>query len=103
MRMPLLIITAAVGLMGCAAGSVSGPVATQTPLIEHCERLGFLTEKADAGHLSAFLAKHAMVRKVENRAIQLGATHIVWVHQTDHSAAARAYRCPDPGPDPAVD
>jgi hypothetical protein len=99
MRVSLLIIVAAVGLTGCAAGPNSSLVATQAPLIENCQRLGFVTEKADAGHLSAFLAKHAMVRKVENRAIQLGATHIVWLHQTDHSAAARAYRCPDPAVD----
>ncbi len=95
MRMSLLIIAATVWSLGCAAGSDPHLVATQKTLIEHCEPLGFITEKADTGHLSPFLAKHTMLRKVENRAIQLGATHIVWLHQTDKSAAARAYGCPD--------
>lgn len=95
MRFYLSMIIALAGLTGCAA--IQGPgaqlVETQSALMAQCDSLGVLNETVDAGRLSTVMARRAMVRKIEARAVQLGATHIVWLHQTDTSAAAKAYQC----------
>ena len=58
-----------------------------------CDMLGMVAETADADKLFPYLARREMVRRVKARASQLGATHIVWMHQTNESAAAQSYRC----------
>ncbi|MBR9979803.1 MAG: hypothetical protein KFF50_02120 [Desulfatitalea sp.] len=96
MRFFSLVIMSALLLAGCAAiqGTGGRLVDTQASLVAHCESLGLVAETADAGHVSAIWARRTMLRAVRARAEQLGATHLVWRHKTDSSAAAQAYRCP---------
>jgi hypothetical protein len=84
--------------MGCAyVEALSDPypdlVETQAPLIAGCEMLGLVSESADADQILSAAARRDMLIQVKARAVQLGATHIVWLHKTDVSAAAEAYRC----------
>jgi len=65
----------------------------QAQQVVACDMLGLVAETADADKLFPSLARRAMVRRVKARASQLGATHMVWMHQTNESAAAKAYRC----------
>jgi hypothetical protein len=69
---------------------------TQPQLVAGCALLGTVAETADADRISATLAQRAMVDKVKERSVALGATHIVWLHQTRNSAAAQAYQCAEP-------
>jgi hypothetical protein len=66
---------------------------TQSQLVAGCDMLAVITETANADSLSVYLARREMVKRVKARAVQLGATHIVWLHNTNDSAAAQAYRC----------
>jgi hypothetical protein len=78
-------------LTGCAAQGRL--IETQEPLMTGCSMLGVISETANAGIVSAYAAKRLMLNRVQERALQLGATHIVWLHRTDHAAAARTFRC----------
>ncbi|MDA8141303.1 MAG: hypothetical protein M0036_21890 [Desulfobacteraceae bacterium] len=69
-------------------------VETQPQLVTACTMLGTISETPNADYISSYLAQREMVNKVRGRAGQLGATHIVWLHQTPYGAAAQAYRCP---------
>jgi hypothetical protein len=91
----LLVVSVFVLLAGCAsqAHRTTGLIETQDSLMSGCTRLGMVTETSNAGWISTNWARELMVKKVKERAEQLGATHIVWLHQTDDSAAAEAYRC----------
>lgn len=82
-------------LTGCAQFQNTYPelVETQPSLVSGCERLGMISETADADHPSAYMARRAMENRARERAYQLGATHIVWLHSTETSAALQAYRC----------
>ena len=57
---------------------------------------GCTSETADAGNPFAFYAERRMWVNLKQRAAQLGATHIVWLHKTSQSAAAEAFRCASP-------
>ena len=100
MRAYGLMIMMAMWLLGCAHGQ--GPTAApalievEPQLTAGCSLLGTISEAADADNLSVLLARHAMLNKVKARAAQLGATHLVWLHQTDTNAAAQAFRCSGP-------
>ncbi len=94
----MVIFSSLLVLMGCTylndlGDPYSDLVETQQPLVAGCEMLGLISESADADQISSTLASRDMVIHVKARAIQLGATHIVWLHKTDVSAAAEAYRC----------
>jgi hypothetical protein len=69
-------------------------IETEKNLVSACVMVGAIAETADAGSLFAFVAKKNMILRVRERAGMLGATHIVWLHQTANSATAEAYRCP---------
>lgn len=94
----LFIIIAGAWLTGCAYFQPAHPnlIETQMRLVSGCDMLGVIAETSDADRISGYLARRAMVNQVKARAIQLGATHIAWLHQTETSAAAKAYRCPQP-------
>ncbi len=62
--------------------------------VSGCAMLGVVSETADAGNPIPIAAKQNMIFKVRERAGQLGATHIVWLHKTSHMATAEAYDCP---------
>ncbi|MFZ1983522.1 MAG: hypothetical protein WAU91_03860 [Desulfatitalea sp.] len=68
-------------------------IETQAQLVAGCDLLAVIAETADADRISAYLARREMVKRVKARAVQLGATHIVWLHSTNESATAQAYRC----------
>jgi hypothetical protein len=78
-------------ITGCASQGTL--VETQEPLVAGCRMLGVISETANAAIVSSYAARRIMLDRVEERALQLGATHIVWLHRTDHAAAARTYRC----------
>jgi hypothetical protein len=59
-----------------------------------CALLGVVSETADAANPWSFAAKQNMIFKVRERAGQLGATHVVWLHRTASMATAEAYMCP---------
>lgn len=82
-------------ISGCTSPTNRPPdlIETQDCLVSGCTMLGMVTETADAGWISAHAARYRMLGKIRARAGQLGATHIVWLHKTDDSAAAKAYRC----------
>ena len=69
-------------------------VETESQLVKGCELLSVVTEIADAGNPFPAAARANMVLRVRERAGQLGATHIVWLHKTNTMATAEAYRCP---------
>ncbi|MCJ8499694.1 hypothetical protein [Desulfatitalea alkaliphila] len=89
----LLFIIALLLPAGCAAVRGTGLVDSSPAMVAECRFLGMVTETADAGQVSVFWARRSMLRAVTNRAAQLGATHLVWLHRTDNSAAAQAYHC----------
>lgn len=102
MRTHLLIMMAAIWMAGCAhlpnpfRDPFPNLVETQPQLVTGCDMLGTVAETADADRISDRMAKRAMINEVRERATQLGATHIVWLHRTDASATAQAYRCSQP-------
>ena len=71
-------------------------IETEKKLVSACEMVGVIAETANAGNPFALAAKQNMILRVRERAGLLGATHIVWLHQTAISATAEAYRCPLP-------
>jgi hypothetical protein len=82
-------------LGGCAQFQNVYPelVESEASLVAGCQPLGMISETANADHLSAYMARRGMENRARERAFQLGATHIVWLHRTDTSAALQAYRC----------
>lgn len=104
MKKVIFIFIAVVGAWMAGCAHLPNPfrdpfpnlVETQPQLVAGCDMLGTVTETADADRISDRMAKRAMLNKVRERATQLGATHLVWLHRTDASATAQAYRCPQP-------
>lgn len=94
-----LVITAVfILLSGCAYFQAPRLqlVETQAQLVVDCKLLGTIAETANADRILTYFAHRAMVQKIRERAVALGATHIVWLHNTDDAATAQAYRCPAP-------
>ena len=91
----IALLSAMVWLTGCAQFQNAYPelIETQASLVQGCQQLGMVSETANADHLSAYMARKAMENRARERALQMGATHIVWLHSTDTSAALQAYRC----------
>jgi len=90
-----VMFVALIALSGCAQFRNVYPQLneTQASLVADCQRLGVIVETANADHLSVYMARRSMENRVRERAVQLGATHIVWLHRTDTSATAQAFRC----------
>ncbi len=97
MKKSVLIIIGTLVLIGCSRWSVKlypDLVETEKPLVARCKLLGMVNETADAGNPVPLAATENMILRVRERAGDLGASHIVWLHQTATSAAAEAYQCP---------
>jgi hypothetical protein len=62
--------------------------------VKGCTMLGVVSETADAANPWSLAAELNMVFRVRERVGQLGATHLVWLHQTNTMATAQAYHCP---------
>lgn len=93
------ILLAGVSIMGCAHSE--DPYAgrfNEVPaeLVSGCELIGVINETANAGDPFPWLATKKMIQRVKSRAVDLKATHLVWLHKTEQSASAEAYRCPAP-------
>jgi hypothetical protein len=63
-------------------------------IVRQCQYLGDVT----GASYSVDLARE----DAHNRAATMGATHLMFVSETSYQALARAYRCPVPGPTPAL-
>jgi hypothetical protein len=97
MRIFMLLALAGLWVAGCSQwfpDPYPDLMETERRLIAACEQVGMIAETADADNVFAFDAKDNMILRVRERAVALGATHIVWLHRTATSAAAEAYRCP---------
>jgi hypothetical protein len=94
-----MILTAGLLFTGCThlEKPFKAPYAqlteTQPQLVAGCDMLSMVAETANAERLFPYFARKEMIKRVKARAVELGATHIVWLHQTNESAAAEAYRC----------
>ena len=91
----ILGIWAAFWLTGCAYFEEPFPqlVETQPQLVSQCDMLAVIAETANADRVFSYGATREMINTLKQRAVQLGATHIVWLHQTSSAATAEAYRC----------
>ena len=98
MRYVLCFVVFGLTFWGCSHHWVQEPypdiLEAEKPQIAGCTMLGILSETADAANPWSFAAKGNMIFKVRERAGQLGATHIVWLHKTGNMATAEAYDCP---------
>ncbi len=97
MRSVFLSLAALALFLSCAhqPETSSGRLAeVEAPWVVDCTRVGVINETADAGDPFPFSATQKMIRRVKARAVQLGATHLVWLHKTRLSGSAEAYRCP---------
>ena len=68
-------------------------IETELQKVSDCEQVGALSETVDTNKIITPLARREMIERLESRAQDLGATHLVWVYRTDQTAAARAFRC----------
>ncbi len=96
MRAILLVLIALMGLTACAVWRGTGYSQlqeTEAQMVDDCVLVATIAETANAGNPFPIDAKVAMIRRVKERAIQMDATHLVWLHQTYASATAQAYRC----------
>ena len=99
--MPRLLFFILAGLltMGCAHSKdpYDGRLTEVAPeLVSGCSLINVISENANAGDPFPWLATKKMIQRVKARAVQLRATHLVWLHKTELAAAAEAYRCPPP-------
>lgn len=96
-RIPLIAFLALI-LLGCTYQWVQEPypeiLEAEKQQVDKCRMLGMVSESADAANPFSLAAEHNMILRVRERAGQLGATHIVWLHRTSTMASAEAYRCP---------
>lgn len=87
-------------LVGCGTMDAMMPLPevaeTEHQNVTSCRRLGTVTEMIDPGKVLLFLETRRTKKRTMQRAIDLGATHIVWEYQTNQSMAATAYHCPIP-------
>ena len=68
---------------------------TEEKMISGCVYLDTLSENSDMGKIQLH-PKHTYDAQelVIKRAVRLGATHIVWMHNYPSGSAAKAYQCP---------
>lgn len=99
MRNLLFFLVVGTWVVGCAhpKDPYDGRLNEVEPqLVSGCLLVGVIDENADAADPFPHLATSKMISRVKARAIQLRATHLVWLHKTSLSAAAEAYQCPAP-------
>jgi hypothetical protein len=98
MRFLMFLVLVGLAVWGCSHHLFQEPypdlLEAQAPQVSHCDMLGVVSETADAANPWSLAAEQNMIFQVRERAGQLGATHLVWLHQTDNMATAQVYRCP---------
>jgi hypothetical protein len=96
MRYTMAIIGMVLTLSACPhwfAEPYPDLIETEKQTVADCRLIGMVSEAADASNPFPVAAEANMVLRVRERAGQMGATHIVWLHKTGTMAAAEAYRC----------
>ncbi len=96
MRCMVIVLLGVLTLSGCAQWFVEpypDLIETEKQLVAGCNYLGLVTETADGANPFPQAAETNMVLRVRERAGQLGATHLVWLHKTGTMATAETYRC----------
>ncbi len=87
-------------VLGCAVPPAMRPPAVVDPQctswVADCLHLGMLAETADDVSPWRFQATRRMENRLQDRAVRLKATHIIWLHRSPSSAAAEVFRCPAP-------
>jgi hypothetical protein len=84
------------GLAGCTHSRPKPSIAVaEQNMVGACEFLEMVVEISDMGKVQLH-PKHTYdaQERVIHRAVKLGATHIVWLHNYPQGSAARAYQCP---------
>jgi hypothetical protein len=92
----LIALLLLIGLDACAMWRGTGYsqlIETEAQMVGDCVLVATIAETASAENPFPVDAKAAMIRRVKDRAVQLDATHLVWLHKTYSSATAQAYRC----------
>jgi hypothetical protein len=84
-------------LVGCAKNRFPDLVVAEEGMIWNCEYLDTLSETSDPGkffHSSTKYSKYYDGElKVLERASNMGATHVVWLHNYSVGSSAEVYRC----------
>jgi len=96
MRYTMAIIGMVLSLTACPHWFVEpypDLIETEKPMAAECRFIGMVTETADASNPFPAAAEANMVLRVRERAGQMGATHIVWLHKSGTMATAEFYRC----------
>lgn len=98
MKFLFIILMVGLAVGGCSYHLYDEPypdiLEAEKQQVRNCTMLGVLSETADAANPWSLAAQQNMIFKVRERAGQLGATHIVWLHRTSTMATAQAYQCP---------
>ena len=98
MKTILYIALVALALGGCNSHWFDEPypdiLEAEKVQVAGCSDLGMISESAEAANPWSIAAKQNMIFRVRERAGQMGATHIVWLHKTGTMASAQAYQCP---------
>jgi hypothetical protein len=95
--MNLFILGITLILGGCGTMDAMSPlpdiIETEHQNVSSCRRLGAVSELIDPGKVFLFLEIRRTKKRVIQRAVDLGATHIVWEYQNRQAMAATAYTC----------
>jgi hypothetical protein len=65
----------------------------EEPMVEGCAHIATLTETTDPGRVLDNYRPTEHQAEILRRAENLGATHVVWLHDYRIGSAANAYRC----------
>jgi hypothetical protein len=79
-------------LVACAKTIPAVKVAEE-PMVEGCTHIATLTENTDPGRVLDNYRPPEHQDEILRRAENLGATHVVWLHDYRVGSAADAYRC----------
>ncbi len=94
----MTLVVFIVAIWGCSRHVYDEPypdlLEAEPQQVHGCNMLGVISETADAANPWSLAAETNMVFRVRERAGQIGATHLVWLHRTGSMATAQAYDCP---------
>lgn len=98
MRLLMTFVLFILAVGGCSRHVYDEPypdlLEAEKQQVKGCTMLGVVSETADAANPWSLAAEQNMIFRVRERAGQLGATHLVWLHQSGTMATAQVYHCP---------
>ncbi|MGD8833711.1 MAG: hypothetical protein PVJ84_08190 [Desulfobacteraceae bacterium] len=98
MRLLITFVVLILSVWGCSRHVYHEPypdlLEAEKQQVTDCTMLGVVSETADAANPWSLAAEQNMIFRVRERAGQLGATHLVWLHRSDTMATAQLYHCP---------